>query len=358
MFSVRIQTGPIPLATSQDQAHDRCGAEVRFVGKVRNDARGAALECLVLEHFPGVTESEIERIVGLARQRWSLQKVSVVHRVGRIAVGEDIVVVETASAHRRDAYEANVFIMDYLKTEAPFWKQECFADGRAHWVEARASDQRAAQRWRAEGQPGAGPVSASAHGRRIGALILAGGEGSRMGYLNKGLQPLHGRPLAQHVADGLRPHVDFLAISANHDLAAYESLGATVIADDPAFGVRGPLAGILSALGRFPPDLDAIMVAPCDAPLLPADLVPRLAAALFVPDGPPAVVAATAGHTHYSIFMCRPGMLISLIPRMREPSDFSLRGWLRACGCATLQFDDEQAFANVNDLPALQALRV
>src|SRR5690606_19314401 len=90
-------------------------------------------------------------IIEEARQRWALQKVHVVHRVGRIAVGEDIIVVDTASAHRRDAYEANVFIMDYLKTEAPFWKREHFEDGAAHWVEARASDQAAAQRWQERG---------------------------------------------------------------------------------------------------------------------------------------------------------------------------------------------------------------
>ena len=353
MYSVRIQAEPIVFPLADEQAHERCGAEVRFIGKVRNDARSAALECLVLEHFPGVTESEIERIIGLARQRWSLQKARVVHRVGRIHVGQDIVVVETASAHRSDAYEANVFIMDYLKTEAPFWKQECFADGQSHWVEARASDQKAAQRWQAEVALNGSPVQ----GRRIGALILAGGEGSRMGYLNKGLQPLHGRLLVRHVADALRPQVDFLAISANRDLAAYQALGATVIPDDPAFGVQGPLAGILSAAGHLPPDLDALMVAPCDTPLLPADLVPRLAAALFAPGGPPAVVAATAGQNHYSVFMCRPGLLLSLIPRIRVASDFSLRGWLHAGGCASIHFDDEQAFTNVNDLPALQALQ-
>src|SRR5690606_752262 len=206
MFSVRIQAEAINLFAATPSHRDDCGAQVRFVGTVRNDARNAPISHLVLEHFPGVTESEIERIIGLARQRWSLQKARVVHRVGRIHVGEDIVVVETASAHRRDAYEANVFIMDYLKTEAPFWKQECFADGQSHWVEARASDQKAAQRWQAEAASN-GP---SPQGRRIGALILAGGEGSRMGYLNKGLQLLNGRPLVQHVADTLRPQVDFL----------------------------------------------------------------------------------------------------------------------------------------------------
>lgn len=381
MFSVRIQIEPISRAVQADDGHERCGAEVRFIGKVRNDPKDAALGHLVLEHFPGVTESEIERIIGLARERWALQKAQVVHRVGRINVGEDIVMVETASAHRKDAYAANVFIMDYLKTEAPFWKQECFVDGSAHWVEAKDSDQHAAQRWAdATGAPVSGSsdghplthaakpalsVSSEAQNiagvrkRRIGALILAGGEGSRMGYVNKGLQPFRGRPLVQHVADTLAPHVDYLAVSANNDVSDYQTLGFQVFTDDPSFEVRGPLAGIVSALPRFPDDLDAVLVAPCDTPLLPADLVPRLADALFAPQGPRAVVAATPESTHHILFMCRPGMLASLAPHLLGVgrSDYSLRAWLQACGYERVHFEDERAFANINDLKSLQALQ-
>lgn len=346
LFSVRIQFEPISLAIAPDTVEDRCGAEVRFVGKVRNDARNAALDHLFLEHFPGVTESEIERIIGLARERWALQKAQVVHRVGRIGVGEDIVVVDTASAHRRDAYEANVFIMDYLKTQAPFWKQEAFADGSSHWVEARDSDQQAAKRW-----------GRDARARRISALVLAGGEGRRMGYLNKGLQPFHGRPLVAHVLDALRPHVDYLAVSANQDLPEYESLGVPVFADDPAFQVQGPLAGIVSALPQFPEGLDAMLVVPCDSPLLPADLVPRLADALFAPQGPRVVIAATEGSPHHGVFMLRPSVLLTLIPHLREGADFSLRAWLQRSPCGIVQFDDTPAFSNINDLQTLQSLQ-
>jgi len=151
MFSVRIQTAPIALAELDAESikwssHDS-GAALRFVGRVRNDAHAAPITHLVLDHFPGVAEAEIEKILASARDRWALQGAQVVHRVGKIPVGEIIVVVETASAHRHDAYEANAFIMDYLKTRAPFWKQECFADGSARWVEARARDQVAARRW-------------------------------------------------------------------------------------------------------------------------------------------------------------------------------------------------------------------
>ncbi len=151
MFSVRIQTSPIELGeldagNGKWTSHDS-GAQLRFVGRVRNDAGGAPITHLVLDHFPGVAEAEIEKILATARGRWALQGAQVVHRVGKIPVGEIIVVVQTISAHRHDAYEANAFIMDYLKTQAPFWKQECFADGSAHWVEARARDQAAARRW-------------------------------------------------------------------------------------------------------------------------------------------------------------------------------------------------------------------
>lgn len=365
MFGVRVQTQAIAPAPVTEGAAGRCGAEVRFVGKVRNDAKSSALSHLVLEHFPGVTEAEIERIIGQARERWSLQKAWVVHRVGRINVGEDIVMVETASAHRRDAYQANVFIMDYLKTQAPFWKQECFTDGSSHWVEARDSDQHAAQRWQA-GNSKAGADSLEGLGAaaprpgkpRIGALILAGGEGRRMGYRNKGLQHFRGRPLVQHVADTLRPQVDYLAISANQDLADYAALGLPVFPDvDWPLNVGGPLAGIISAFPQFPDDLDAMLVVPCDCPLLPADLAPRLAQALFTADGPRAVVASAGGAPQYSVSMFRPGVLLGLIPHLHGTADRSLRGWLAACGYAEVGFEDAGAFVNINDLESLQSLQ-
>ncbi|NLC36511.1 MAG: molybdenum cofactor guanylyltransferase [Alcaligenaceae bacterium] len=360
MFSVRIQAEPINLAPAEGTGRDDCGAQVRFVGTVRNDARSAPISHLVLEHFPGVTESEIERIVGLARQRWNLQKAQVVHRVGRIGVGEDIVVVETASAHRKDAFEANIFIMDYLKTQAPFWKQECFTDGSEHWVEAKSSDQQAAQRW-SVAQAGAATPSASASQepdaapRRIGALILAGGEGSRMGYRNKGLQPFRGQPLVMNVAETLRPHVAYIGVSANNDVAEYQALGFPVFQDDPAYGLQGPLAGVVSALPRFPAWLDALLVVPCDVPLLPADLVPRLAEAL-APAEVACTMAITEGTSHHGIFLCRPGMLLSLVPHLREMADLRLRSWLQRSHCEFVHFENTDAFANINDLQTLQAL--
>lgn len=366
MFSVRVQAEPIHLSAATPSHRDDCGAQVRFVGTVRNDARNAPISHLVLEHFPGVTESEIERIVGLARERWSLQKAMVFHRVGRINVGEDIVVVETASAHRKDAYEANVFIMDYLKTQAPFWKKECFTDGTELWVEAKQSDAQAAQRWAgAAGQPADAaaqpgntppqPADATARPQRIGALILAGGQGRRMGYRNKGLQPFRGKPLVAHVADTLRSQVAYLAISANQDLAEYQALGLPVFEDDPRYAVEGPLAGIAGALPRFPATLDGLLVVPCDTPLLPQDLVLRLAKALS-DEAYDCAIATTPGNTHHGIFLCRPGMLVSLLPHLLDSSDKRLLGWLHANACVDVEFDDVRTFSNINDLEALKAL--
>ncbi|WP_238945032.1 molybdenum cofactor guanylyltransferase MobA [Vandammella animalimorsus] len=376
LFRVRIQTEPLDLQAPAAMPQGQCGATVRFAGHVRNDARQAPLSHLQLEHFPGVTEAEIERIVAQARQRWDLQAATVLHRVGRIAAGQAIVLVETASAHRRDAYEANAFIMDYLKTEAPFWKQECFADASAHWVQAKASDQAAQQRWQAAATPSATvgtgndaserarpatTATTATTAARIGALILAGGQGRRMGGCNKGLQPLLGQPLVQHVAQALRPQVHSIAISANADLPAYQALGLPVWPDAPQWQGLGPLAGIASAAPQLPPDLDALLVVPCDTPLLPPLLAARLAQALFARPGLAAVSVATASGRHPSISLLRPALLLGLPQYLQAQQqgqgDLSLRHWLEPRGWQTVFFDDAQAFANLNDQQALQSLQ-
>src|SRR5262245_36967632 len=122
------------------------GAIVTFSGICRDAAgRRAALE---LEHYPGMAEEEIGRIAAEAASRWPLAGITIVHRSGRILPGENIVLVVTASAHREAAFAAASFLMDYLKTRAPFWKQVESVAGTT-WVEARASDDRAAERWSA-----------------------------------------------------------------------------------------------------------------------------------------------------------------------------------------------------------------
>ncbi len=120
------------------------GAVATFTGKVRQEGD---LTALTLEHYPSMTEREIARIVDDAQTRWPLLGVTIIHRIGRLMPGEKIVLVAVAASHRSAAFQACEFLMDYLKTRAPFWKQE-ERNGAAQWVEARPSDNRAAERWR------------------------------------------------------------------------------------------------------------------------------------------------------------------------------------------------------------------
>jgi molybdopterin synthase catalytic subunit len=123
------------------------GAVVTFTGICRADENGEKISALTLEHYPGMAEAEIERHVEEASKRWPLLGVTVIHRHGRIAPGEDIVLVVTASSHREAAFAAASFLMDYLKTRAPFWKQVEKLSGKT-WIEAKAADDAAAERWK------------------------------------------------------------------------------------------------------------------------------------------------------------------------------------------------------------------
>ncbi|MCK2084689.1 molybdopterin synthase catalytic subunit MoaE [Aeromonas sp. 3925] len=127
--------------------HDS-GAIVTFVGKVRDFNQGDAVRGLSLEHYPGMTEKALTDIVTEARGRWPLQECTLIHRIGDLLLGDQIVLVAVSSAHRDAAFEACHFIMDFLKTRAPFWKKELTAEGIQRWVEAKASDDAAAARWR------------------------------------------------------------------------------------------------------------------------------------------------------------------------------------------------------------------
>ncbi|MBP0602532.1 molybdopterin synthase catalytic subunit MoaE [Aeromonas sanarellii] len=130
------------LATRPDS-----GAIVTFVGKVRDFNQGEHVKGLALEHYPGMTEKALAAIVQEARARWPLQECTLIHRIGELLLGDQIVLVAVSSAHREAAFEACHFIMDFLKTRAPFWKKELTADGVQRWVEAKASDDAAAARW-------------------------------------------------------------------------------------------------------------------------------------------------------------------------------------------------------------------
>ena len=148
--SIQVQTEPLDIASLLQQAslseHD-FGAQATFTGWVRQHDHATPITHLHLEHYPEVTEAEIARIVKTCLDKWPVSDVVVVHRVGKIAVGEPIVFVLTQAGHRGAAYAANEYLMDYLKTTAPFWKQECFADGSADWVAAKRSDVAKQHRW-------------------------------------------------------------------------------------------------------------------------------------------------------------------------------------------------------------------
>ena len=147
---VRVQTTDFDVGAeiAALRAGDaRVGAVASFIGTVRDINDGSGVSTLTLEHYPGMTEKALEAIVAQARERWDLIDVLVIHRIGEMAPTDQIVLVAVTSAHRGEAFEACAFIMDYLKTEAPFWKKEVTPAG-TRWVEARASDDEAAARWR------------------------------------------------------------------------------------------------------------------------------------------------------------------------------------------------------------------
>ena len=150
-LTVRLQREPFDVAAEAaklSRGRGDVGALVTFTGICRGNEEGEPIAALTLEHYPGMAEAEIERHVAEAAARWPLLGVTVIHRYGRIAPGEDIVMVAAASAHREAAFAAAEFLMDYLKTRAPFWKQ-VEKTGGSNWVDAKASDDAAAERWSA-----------------------------------------------------------------------------------------------------------------------------------------------------------------------------------------------------------------
>lgn len=145
MINVRIQADDFDPGAEIERLHQArsdIGAVASFVGLVRGDG----IDALTLEHYPGMTERQIESIARKAVARWPIQASTIIHRHGRLTAGERIIFVAVASRHRAAAFEACAFLMDWLKTKAPFWKREEFG-GTSRWVEAKASDDLAADRW-------------------------------------------------------------------------------------------------------------------------------------------------------------------------------------------------------------------
>jgi len=147
--TIRIQEADFDVAqeiAGLSKGRTDVGAVVSFSGICRGSEHGEPIAALTLEHYPGMAEAEIARHADEALARWPLQGLTIIHRFGRIAPGENIVLVVTASAHRQAAFEAAEFLMDYLKTNAPFWKREESARGTS-WIEAQGHDDAAAARW-------------------------------------------------------------------------------------------------------------------------------------------------------------------------------------------------------------------
>jgi molybdopterin synthase catalytic subunit len=150
-MTVRVQREPFDIAAEvalARAARTDIGAIVTFTGTVRDTAGGGPIATMTLEHYPGMTEAELERIEAEARARWPLQAATIIHRYGDLAPGDDIVLVVTASAHRHAAFDAAAFLMDFLKSRAPFWKKEAAAGDKGSWVDARETDDAALSRWR------------------------------------------------------------------------------------------------------------------------------------------------------------------------------------------------------------------
>ncbi len=149
-MSVRVQYEDFDVSTEISGltgARTDVGAVVTFTGTVRGSAAGAPITSMTLEHYPGMTEAELARVEAEANARWPLSASLIVHRIGELRPGDNIVLVITGSAHRHAAFEAAEFLMDYLKSQAPFWKKEARPDGTSGWVDARETDTAALQRW-------------------------------------------------------------------------------------------------------------------------------------------------------------------------------------------------------------------
>jgi molybdopterin synthase catalytic subunit len=150
--TIRVQREDFDLGAELAQltrGKSGIGGLASFVGLVRDVAGSERIEAMTLEHYAGMTERQLAEIEAEARQRWPLETVLIIHRFGRLRPGEQIVLVATASAHRQAAFESCQFLIDWLKTKAPFWKLEETPEG-ARWVDAQASDDAAARRWVAE----------------------------------------------------------------------------------------------------------------------------------------------------------------------------------------------------------------
>ncbi|MFT5508143.1 MAG: molybdopterin synthase catalytic subunit [Hyphomicrobiaceae bacterium] len=149
-MAVRVQAQDFDIGAeiaALQEGRTDIGAIVTFTGTVRGTTKAGDITSMTLEHYPGMTEAELGRVEAEAHGRWPLQGSTIIHRIGDLAPGENVVLVVTASRHRHAAFESAEFLMDYLKSRAPFWKKETGTDGTGNWVDARESDEDALERW-------------------------------------------------------------------------------------------------------------------------------------------------------------------------------------------------------------------
>ena len=149
MDKIVVQTKDFDLTTEVElikSAHSSTGAVVSFIGTVR-DLASESLISLTIEHYPGMTEKSLALIADKVREKWELESITIIHRVGTLSIGDQIVLVITSSKHRQEAFDSCNYIMDYLKTDAPFWKKEA-SDKKEKWVINRSSDEKQKNRWR------------------------------------------------------------------------------------------------------------------------------------------------------------------------------------------------------------------
>ena len=191
----------------------------------------------------------------------------------------------------------------------------------------------------------------------LGGLILAGGQGSRMGYVNKGLQPWFTGRLIHPALQVLQQECAHVAISANHDVPLYQTMGVEVWPDALQWVGCGPLAGVISSVAQFPKYIETIQILPCDVPLLSTRVVKRLNEVLQGSIAP-AVYAQTRSQTHPVICQLRRDARVNLAAFLQQAGKHSIRRWLLQMGAEAVWFEDESEFANVNDVATLKVLQM
>ena len=150
-FSIAVQTQDFDVGREYAEliaGDTAAGAVVFFVGRVRDTNHARDVKSMSLEHYPGMTENILQQILDEAKTRWELIATRIIHRVGELHVGDQIVYVGVTSAHREHAFQAAEFLMDFLKTQAPFWKKEIDGDGAEHWIEDKFGDRQRMTRWK------------------------------------------------------------------------------------------------------------------------------------------------------------------------------------------------------------------